>query len=356
MNHETDSLNSIRTLTTIMVIAVILIVAFMILRPFILVILTAFILTLFLSPLYTRLVPYVKYRPLAALLSLSVFTIAVMLPIILIVSAAVSETASLVRFIQDKPDFFGDIQKSITGSLEQWGYVIDPGEIDIRDDILAVIRGFSSNLGSILARTGSLFIKTVFVYLTTYFLLMNKRSVRNFVINTRLVPMRYFSRIEQRSKELINGIVQGSLIVLFLQVLVSTTVFSIFGLPAPVLLGFIYGILALLPAIGPSLLWVPLSIILLISGDPLPALIFALILFSSNLAIDNYLGPRIIGSQTKLHQIIIMFSVFGGLSQFGILGIVLGPTIIALAMIALEMYKELLIGSSSNSIDDNHSL
>jgi predicted PurR-regulated permease PerM len=203
-------------------------------------------------------------------------------------------------------------------------------------------RSLSVQIGSFLARTGSTIFKTIFVYFATFFLLMHKRELKLYVLHTRIVPREYFVILERRTRDLINGIVRGNLLILFLQIIVATIIFSLFSLPAPVLLGFLYGMLGFLPAIGPALLWIPIIATMLILGQIWSAVALSLTMLGSNVLIDNIIGPRIIGDQTKLHQAIVMFSVLGGISQFGLLGIVLGPTIIALTLICIDIYKDIL--------------
>ena len=134
---------------------------------------------------------------------------------------------------------------------------------------------------------------------------------------------------------------RGNLFVAGIQIVLGTLGFLMFGIPAPLLLGVLYGIFSLMPAIGAMLVWGPVAIILFFTHGPLVALLFAAWFVVTNFLLDNFVSPKIIGSQTKLHQLLIMFSVVGGVQQFGLVGVVLGPVIVALAFVAIEMYEEI---------------
>ena len=135
---------------------------------------------------------------------------------------------------------------------------------------------------------------------------------------------------------------RGNLLVVLIQIAIGTIGFFMFGVSTPILLGVLYGLFSLLPGIGVLMVWLPISIILFLSNGLFFAILFALWFVLSNLAMDNLVAPKIIGGKTKLHQLLIMFSVIGGISQFGFIGIFIGPVIVALGFVAGSMYKELV--------------
>lgn len=110
----------------------------------------------------------------------------------------------------------------------------------------------------------------------------------------------------------------------------------------------LYGILSLVPAVGALLISIPSAVAIFFLHGPVTALFFIGYFAVTNMIVDNVIAPKIIGNQTKLHQLLIMFSVVGGIQQFGFIGIVLGPVTVALAFVAIEIYKELAGSKSVN--------
>jgi predicted PurR-regulated permease PerM len=85
--------------------------------------------------------------------------------------------------------------------------------------------------------------------------------------------------------------------------------------------------------------WVPLSIYLIVHGHLTKAILLivwgALVIST----IDNFLRPKWIKNQTRLHELFVFFSVLGGISVFGLLGIVLGPVVLAITLGLLQTYR-----------------
>jgi predicted PurR-regulated permease PerM len=99
------------------------------------------------------------------------------------------------------------------------------------------------------------------------------------------------------------------------------------------------GFICMIPVLGSFLVWVPLSIYLMVTGHWTKAL---LLLVWGGLVIstvDNFLRPRLIRNHTRLHELFVFFSVLGGISVFGLLGIVLGPVVLAITLGLLQTFS-----------------
>jgi predicted PurR-regulated permease PerM len=93
-----------------------------------------------------------------------------------------------------------------------------------------------------------------------------------------------------------------------------------------------------LPVIGGALVWVPAAIVLVIQGAWVKALIlsgFCSIVIGS---IDNVLRPRLVGHDTKMSDLLILFSTLGGIAGFGAIGFIIGPIIAALFVTTWQIF------------------
>jgi predicted PurR-regulated permease PerM len=90
--------------------------------------------------------------------------------------------------------------------------------------------------------------------------------------------------------------------------------------------------LSLIPMTGAFVVWVPAAIYLAVGGSWIKAIL--LTLWGSIVIglVDNFLRPKLVGERAKLHELFIFFAVLGGLQLFGLLGIVLGPVVLAIAL------------------------
>jgi len=146
---------------------------------------------------------------------------------------------------------------------------------------------------------------------------------------------RIFGKLEQA----VYSIVGGSLIVGVVQGILTGVGFALFQVPQPVVWGSIAAVAALIPGIGTALVVVPAILYLFFTGSTLYAvglLVWGLLAVG---LIDNLLGPVLMNRGIKIHPFIILLSVLGGITFFGLVGFILGPLILAFLFALLEIYK-----------------
>jgi len=100
-------------------------------------------------------------------------------------------------------------------------------------------------------------------------------------------------------------------------------------------------ILAFIPAIEPTLIWLPAAIIFYIQGDIIKGTILIVYCIVILGYLDHFLKPKLIGDKIKLSSFIIFLGVLGGLQVFGVLGLFFGPIIILLLVTCVNIYKKM---------------
>ena len=329
-------------ITTAVFILLVLYLSYLVLKPFVFVIIAAFIFAIFLNPVYEWLHLRTKRKTLAAVLSIFLLMLCIFLPVSFVLGGVVQEARSLLRILQEKPTLITDAQNAIIMTLRSYGFPADLVQFNLQNEAIGILKTIVQNIGSSLLYAGSVFLNTFFVVIATFFFLIQKKRISTFLMNIQIMPHKYFIQLQERIIEIVNGIVRGNLLIVAIQIVLGTIGFLIFGVSAPILLGLVYGLLSLVPAIGVLMVWAPIAIILFVSHGLSFTIFFVLWFALTNLAVDNLVAPKIIGSHTKLHQLLIMFSVIGGVQQFGFIGIVLGPVIVALGFVVVSMYNELV--------------
>jgi len=338
-------MNLFKLLPGIPIIAVILFIFYLfylILRPFLLVLIIAFIFSIFLNNIYGKLLVRVRKPWLAAFLSIFLLMAVIIPPVIFIVGNVVHEAGILVDVLQKDPAKLKSIEDSVINQLSSYGIPVSNLGFSLQEEAVGILKTVGKNLATTLIYAGSVFLNTFFVILTLFFFLIQKNKIKNYLLEAKIIPKRHLITLLNRTVELVNGIVRGNLIVVALQTFIATIGFLIFGLPAPILFGLAYGLFSLLPGIGVLLVWAPIAGVIFFTLGPLTAILFAGWFVISNLLMDYLVAPKIIGDHTKLHQLFILFAVVGGVQQFGIIGIILGPVVVALAFVVLDIYKELV--------------
>lgn len=134
--------------------------------------------------------------------------------------------------------------------------------------------------------------------------------------------------------------IKGMVVIGALQGAICGFGFWLAGIEGPVFWGSLMAVCSVIPAFGTAIVWIPATIIMGVSGKfaGVAILIVCCGLIAGNL--DNLLRPRLVGKDTQMHDLFVLFSTLGGISMFGILGIIIGPIIAALFITVWEMYGD----------------
>lgn len=152
-------------------------------------------------------------------------------------------------------------------------------------------------------------------------------------------------RMLGEARDLIFGSVTTSLVIAAVQGLICGGAFAIVGLGSPVFWGVLMAFLSLLPVVGAWPVWIPGAIWLFSTGHSGRAVLLIGICGGIGATIDNILRPVLLGGRASLNGLLVFISVLGGIAVFGILGIVLGPIVVATAVGVLDVYSDKDAGS-----------
>lgn len=134
--------------------------------------------------------------------------------------------------------------------------------------------------------------------------------------------------------------IKGTLIIGIMQGAICGLAFALAGIQGPVFWGTVMAVTSVIPAFGTALVWGPALIVLGLLGDFTGAVILAVVcgVISGNL--DNLVRPKLVGKDTEMHDLFVLFGTLGGIAMFGLLGIIIGPIIAALFITIWEIYGD----------------
>lgn len=323
------------------VIGIIFYLTFQVVKPFFGVIATALIFTIFLNPLYLKLLRVTDHKVASAILTVVTLFLFMIIPLGLLTSNLLSEVLELSRSLQGNTEWIDSTQSTIEHQLAAFKIPLKMSDFNLNEQIYQSLTFITRNLGSLAVRSGGVLLDLFFVIITVYFLLTKQGTIAQYLNHQKLFPKHYLKVITTRSSEIVNGTVRGYLLVVVLQLVVGLVGFLIVQIPGALLLGSLYGFSSLLPLIGGFLVWIPIVVWQLFVGNVTTAIFLTVWFLVLSFAVENIIAPKIIGNNTKLHQLFIMFSIFGGIQYFGLIGLVLGPVVIALAFVAISMLNEI---------------
>lgn len=146
-------------------------------------------------------------------------------------------------------------------------------------------------------------------------------------------------RMLVEARELIFASVTTSVVIAIVQGLICGVAFAIVGLGSPVFWGVVMAFLSLLPVVGAWPVWIPATIWLFSSGHAGRAVILVMICGAVGGMVDNVLRPVLLGGRASLNGLLVFISVLGGIAVFGVLGVILGPIVVATAFGILDVYS-----------------
>ena len=141
-----------------------------------------------------------------------------------------------------------------------------------------------------------------------------------------------------RAKDTIYATALGRVAVAGVQGFVASLAFWALGVDSPVFWGLVTALVAIVPAVGASLVWIPVAVYLAITGHWIKA---GLLVAWGGLVvstIDNFLYPVIVGSRLQQHTVVVLISVIGAIALFGVSGLIIGPVVLTLARTLLEIW------------------
>ena len=311
-----------------------------VIQPFSFVILTAAVAAIILSPLDRLLVKHLKHnKASAALLSLGVFVL-IFLPLLMVLVLTAGQASDLVKASIEN-NWFEQIEataspvlQALPSSLQEEIKSIDLGSLG-----KAIAAWAFENVGQVFSSSTKLFLNTVLFFISLFYLIAERDKL--YAEALALSPLRdsIDAKILKRVIGTVRSVVFGVLILAIIQGTLAGIGMTIFGVPGSLIWGAITIIAALVPLVGTGLVLIPAILYLFFTGSTAGALgllIWSLIFVS---LADNFIGPYLISGTTHMHSFLVLIAVLGGLTAFGPVGGIAGPTILAALLALIELYK-----------------
>jgi predicted PurR-regulated permease PerM len=195
----------------------------------------------------------------------------------------------------------------------------------------------------------------ILLYAMFFFLLDGPGTLRRILYYIPLTSEQE-SKLLERFVSVTRATLKGSLLIGVIQGALAGAAFWAAGIPGPAFWGTIMVVLAIIPAVGTALVWIPAVIFLFMGGRTGAAvglLLWCVLVVST---IDNFLRPRLIGRDARMSDLMILLSTLGGITAFGAVGFIVGPIVAALFVTVWDLYGETFRGSLPEVPDDFLSL
>jgi len=334
-----------RYFTTVFLISVLLLG--LVLWPFWQLLILAFLLAGIFRPVYNWLNKWVSPW-MASSLTCVLVALIVFIPLTFCIGALSSEALNVYQLGRDS-NMLLKLQQVIQNSkwitqsqeaLQGFGINFQPADItEIFSELSKDAGLFIYSKASVwAANIMSFVLQFCFLILMIYFLLIEMDRLIRFITRLSPLPETQNNLLLKKFLDISGVILVGNGISGVFQGVMGGIFFAMLGIKSPVLWTGVMGILAFLPIFGIGLVLLPASALLLLNGSPGQAaatfIFYAVLSFS----VEYLLKPKFVGKQVKMHTLLVFLAILGGMSVFGVLGIIYGPLIVTAFQTLSDIY------------------
>lgn len=309
----------------IIVIALV-VLSFFIIKPYIITLISAFILAYLVKPVFNYLKPKLGDKLSATLCIILIFII-ILLPLGAIIGGVIKQASdslnegtvkSLIKEVSSYP-----LIQKLNLNVEE----ITKDAISL---LISLLKSVLTILPSIII-TLLLIIFSIFYILIEWDFLSEKLKV--------YLPFKDKTTISKEIAQTTNNLIYGTLFIGFLQFIISLVALFILGVKSYLLFSALIFIFAFIPALGAAAVCIPLTVYYFLTNEPITAIGLIVLAAILNIGIDTMLRIKLLGKSSKIHPMVMLLGILGGIHLFGIFGFIIGPLIL---IYTLQLIEDLL--------------
>ncbi len=311
-------------------------------RPFFYPIFWAAVITVMFRPFYLWLEKFIKSPSFRSIITIFAVLFILILPLSILAGLLVRESISLYGHVSGSGAFLSP--QEITARTE--GTFLEPLFERVKEDWSAYATTAAKNVSTFLFTNlrnitqdtlKFVFMLFVMFYSLFYFFKDGPRMLRRLMY---LLPIgnTYEEVLYREFTSTTRATLKSTIIVGGIQGVIGGILFWITGVPGALVWGVIMTALAIIPAVGAFVVWLPAGLIMLALGNMWQGLTIILVGVLLISTIDNLVRPPLIGKDIEMHPLIVFFSTLGGIFLFGISGFVIGPVLAAFFLAVIKMY------------------
>ncbi|MBU0907334.1 MAG: AI-2E family transporter [Nanoarchaeota archaeon] len=312
------------------------VLAFLVIKPVLLSVLAGLILAYIFLPVYKLILKVVKSKTISAAIVSILLLAMIIIPLWYLLPMMSEQVFGIFKLSQNL-DLTGFTKAVFPSASDQFVAQVDA---TIKNSFSKITSSILNSLVDFLLNFATISLHLLLVAFVFFFSLKDADKLKNFASGLLPLGKTKEKHFVKQFKDITQSILYGQIIAGVIQGTLAALALFTFNIPNALILSIISMILSIIPVIGPGFVYVPVTIFLIITGDPLLAtgyFLFNVIIVSS---LDNIFRAHFVSKRTNLSQAIILIGMIGGLYLFNVLGLIIGPLILAYFITFLRAYKE----------------
>ena len=288
-------------------------------------------------PIYERMLAWVprKNQSLAAIASIALVIIIIVIPLFILGSFIFKEALSIYALVNESNSVpFLPLQE-VEAFIQR---IIPNFSIEVSNIVEQTAAFVVNHLISFFAATANTIFLFFIALFASYYFFKDGRYFTRYLINLSPLNDVEDEKILQRLALAVRSVALGTLTIAIIQGILTAIGLSLFGFERAVLWGSLAALGALVPGLGTAIVLVPAVVYLFLTGAQVQGMLLIVWGVLAVGLVDNILGPHLMSRGNNLHPLVILLAVLGGLALMGPIGFILGPVIISLFLVLLEIY------------------
>jgi predicted PurR-regulated permease PerM len=314
------------------------VISFFILRAYLVILAVALAFAILFRPIFNFFLRLKFGRGISSLMVTLIVFFVVALPLTGLAMFLGSEVASVYQKLQaflDTAPFTG------AASSPAMRWIADYAKTHVtQGGSAAIFSLISSNAISLFSGVSNALFNAFLFFISLYYFLKDGHIFRKKLFGISPLSDASEAKIYNTVLVAINAVMRGTLIIAVIQGTLAGIGFWIFNVGAPIILGGLTMFASFIPIVGTGLVLVPAIAFLFAKGSMASAIGFGIWSGIAVGLIDNMLKPKLIERRMKIHPLLILLSILGGIDMFGFLGFIIGPLVLAVTWALAEIYRE----------------
>lgn len=329
---------SFNKIASIVLIGVLVLLTFLILKPIIISSLFALVFAFIFYPVYKKVCSITKNKNLSAALICFILLAIIVVPLIFLIPLLIKQSYSIYSFIQGEKflEPIYEVIVKVSASEDVSKNII----IALNNSTAYLTNYFLEKIASILINSPLILLHLIIISFIFFLGLRDGDKLVAYIQSLSPLSKESEKKIFEQFKDITHSVIYGQIVIGIIQGILTGIALFIFAIPNALFLTLIAILLGILPIIGPALIWIPVVVYLLAFGKGVAAVIMLFYGIFVISGIDNILRSLIVGKKTKINSGVILVSMVGGFLVFGIMGLIIGPLIIAYLLLILETYRK----------------
>lgn len=316
------------------------------LRPFFYPIFWAAVLASLFYPVYRKINNKIKHNNTSSLLTIGLILVIIIIPVTLLSGLIFKQSFNLYGSLANKQGPVVSTVKNVISWIKN-NPITDKLNID-EQQVTAKLTEVAKTITDLIFTAAkdltqnSLTFLVMFIIMiyTLFFFLKDGENLLKRLSHISPLGNKHELIMYKKFTSTARAALKGTLIVGGIQGFLGALLFYITGIEGALIWGIIMMLFSVVPGFGSYIVWLPAAIIMFIVGNTWQGIVIVAVGAFLISTIDNFIRPILIGKDTQMHPLLILFSTLGGILFFGISGFIIGPIITAFLMSLWGMYEQ----------------